>query len=111
VSIDPGPEGGAVTALTAAMRLLDVAKLQGFTFRRVATGDDGRRGGGRYRAICDADFLCEFNRAGLGAVPDVRTVGVIVSGPLPDGRATSRARQTQPVPHRCRWIVKVGDEG
>lgn len=66
-----------MTALTAAIRLLDIAQLQGFTFQRVATGDDGRRGGGRYRAICDADFLCEFDRAGLGAVPDVRTVGVM----------------------------------
>jgi hypothetical protein len=84
VSIDPGPEGGAVTALTAVMRLLDIAKLHGFTFQRVTTGDDGRRGGGRYRVICDADFLCAFDRAGLGAVPDVRTVGVIATGPLPD---------------------------
>jgi hypothetical protein len=84
MSIDPGPESGAVTALTAAMRLLDIAKLQGLTFQRVATGDDGRRGDGRYRAICDADFLCEFDRAGLGAVPDVRTVSVIVSGPPSD---------------------------
>lgn len=30
-----------MTTLTAAMQLLDAAKLQGFTFQRVATGDDG----------------------------------------------------------------------
>lgn len=82
MSSDPGSAGGAMTTLTAAMQLLDTAKLRGFTFQRVALGEDGPLFGVResldYRDtvyIGGFDSGCHANRA--------RKSSLIVPGGLP----------------------------
>lgn len=71
-----------MTRLTAAMRLLDTAKLQGFTFHRAATGEDGPLFGIRESlAYRDTIYIGGFD-SGCHA-SRVRKSSLIVPGGMP----------------------------
>lgn len=82
------PDGPEVTA---AKRLLDAAKRQGFAFHRVAPGDDGPLFGVRetlaYRDTC---YLGGFS-AGCSATRTRKSSLVIPGGPLITARVNGDA--------------------
>jgi len=75
----PGADG---PELTAAKRLLDVAKSQGFTFQRIAPGPDGPLFGAR--ETVDYRDTCYLSGFGEGCCATrARKYSVVVPGGLP----------------------------
>src|SRR3954470_12259453 len=83
----PGVDG---PELTAAKRLLDAAKSQGFTFQRIAPGPDGPLLG--VRETVDYRDTCYLSGFGEGcSATRARKYSLVVPGPA-DHRAGQRER-------------------
>lgn len=84
----PGLDGPDVTA---AKRLLDAAKREGFAFQRIAPGEDGLLFGVRETLVCrDTCYLGWFS-ADCSATRTQKSSFVIPGGPLVTARVDGDA--------------------